>query len=176
MKRHTRTKADEWLELLTVVGQVIVLSFGFALVFSWEADIQPRALAMIVLVLLVLIYPMGDRLKNILQQEIKELHKAHGFTQTIIVFRNLMEGKSEYEQMSTDEKLRKAQEIVKQLENVQKSQIKFSEGFDKGFEDERKESGSDRIEFIANAFGIVVYLFILIGISVFIGWLISLAF
>lgn len=133
MKKQ-RTKADEWLELSTVVGQVIVLSAGFALVFSWEADLQPRTFAMIVLALLVLIYPMTDRLKNILQRETKELHKAHGFTQTVVVLRNLIEGKSEYEQMSTDEKLRKAQEMVKQFENVQKSRIEFSEGFDKGYD------------------------------------------
>ena len=42
--------ANDRMELWTVVVQAIVLSIGFALVFSWDEDLIPKALTAINLV------------------------------------------------------------------------------------------------------------------------------
>ena len=42
-------KTDETIGRNNIIMQMIVLSIGFALVISWEAAIQPRLLAFIIL-------------------------------------------------------------------------------------------------------------------------------
>ena len=167
-------KVNDRLELWTVVAQAFVLSIGFALVFSWDVDFSPKALTAMILILLVLIYPMPDRLKNGFQKEIKEIHKVHGVTQVMILeLRELIPDKSDLEEMSSEEKLAKAQDMAERLETLRSE---FDEGFEKGFQHERGVSGADQVELMGNAVGIIVYLGALIGGSALIGWLVSLPF
>jgi len=169
-----KVSVNDRLELWTVMGQVMVLSIGFALVFFWEADFPPKALTAMILILLVLIYAMPDRLKNVLQEYIKELYKAHGITQVMILeLRELIPGKTDLEKLLPDEKLAKAQEMAERLETLRSE---FDESFEKGFQHERSVSGADQIKFFGNTLAIIVYLAALIGGSALIGWLISSLF
>lgn len=166
--------ANDRLELWTVVGQVAVLSVGFALVFSWEADFSPKALMVMILTLLVLIYAMPDRLKNVLQKDVRELHKAHGITQTMILeLRELIPNKIDLEKMTPEEKFAKAQEISEKLESFR---TEFDESFEKGFQLERSESNADQIEFFGNSLAIIVYLAVVVSVSALIGWFVSSLF
>jgi hypothetical protein len=163
--------ANDRMELWTVVVQAIVLSIGFALVFSWNEDSIPKALAAINIVLLVLIYAMPDRLRNALQKEIKELHKAHGVTQVMIMeLRESIPDKTDLERLSFEDKLAKVQDIAKKLDTVRSG---FNKSFEEGFQYERSIGGADQIQFFADTLGTTVYLSALIGGSAFIGWLIS---
>ena len=160
------TKANEKFMDLTLVNQIIVLSIGFALVISWEAAIQPRLLALIILILLVLIYPMADRLNF----KIMEFHKSHAKTHCLLIeIRHLVIGKSGYENITKDELVSRVHEWVDQLD-------KFDEGFEEGFKSERETSGADKTDFFADTFRFAFYLSTLIGGSALIGWLVSLAF
>ena len=112
---------------------------------------------------------MIDRLKNILQQEIKELHKVLGFTQVMIMeLKDLLPEQSKKEQMTEDKKLQKAQELTEQYEELR---LQFDENFDKAF-----KITTYHKEFMVNSLGIMFYLSVLIGVSAFIGWLIELLF
>jgi len=166
--------ANDRLEILTMAAQAIVLSIGFAFVFSWNTDFQPKALTAMILTLLVLIYPMPDRIKNVFQKDIKELHKGHGITQTMILeLRELIPDKIDLEKLSPEEKLLKTQEMAERLETLQS---KFDESFEKGFQHERNVSRADQIDFFGNTLAIIAYFALLIGGSALIGWLISLLF
>lgn len=166
--------ASDRLELWTMVGQVIVLTVGFALVFSWDGEFAQRALLSMIFVLLVLIYPMPDRLRNMLQREIRELHKVHDVTQVMLLeLRDSIPEKSENVEMSSEEKLRKAEDIAQRLETVRSE---FDQSFEEAFQHERTITGADRAEFLGSALGIVVYLAGLIGVSALLGWFISLGF
>ena len=168
------TKADEGVEVLTIIGQVIVLSVGFALVFSWDADIQPRLLALIILILLILIYPMTDRLNNKAQEQFIELQKAHGLTQMLMMeLRERMPEISEDEHMSQEDKIIKAQGIADKYETLR---LEFEESFKKQTEHTRSMTGADQTDFLATALGMAFYFSGLIGGSALIGWLISLPF
>lgn len=164
--------ANDRMELWTVVVQAIVLSIGFALVFSWDEDLIPKALTAINLVLLVLIYAMPDRLKNALQKEHKKLYKAQGLTQFMILeLRESIQDKTDFERLSFEDKLAKAQDIAKRLDTLRSE---FNKSFEEGFQYERSIGGADQIQFFTDTFGTTVYLAALIGGSAFIGWLISL--
>ena len=75
------TKTPDKIFDRNLIMQMIVLSIGFALVISWETAIQPRLLAVIILILLVLIYPMPERLNL----RFIELFKFHGITQILLL-------------------------------------------------------------------------------------------
>ena len=160
------TKANEKFMDLTLVNQVIVLSIGFALVISWEAAIQPRLLALITIILLVLIYPMADRLNY----KIMDYQKTHAKTHILLMeIRHFVIGKSGYENIAKDELASRVHEWIDQLE-------KFDEGFEEGFKLERETSGADKTDFFADVFRVAFYLSTLIGSSALIGWLVSLVF
>ena len=91
----------------------------------------------------------------------------------ILELRELIPDKSDLEEMSSEEKLAKAQDMAEKLETLRSE---FDEGFEKGFQHERGVSGADQVEFMGNAVGIIVYLVALIGGSALIGWLVSLPF
>ena len=166
--------ANDRLELWTVAVQATVLSIGFALVFLWDAEFPPKALTAMILILLILIYAMPDRLNSVLQKEAKELHKAHGFTQAMILeLRELIPGEPDHDKLSSEEKLAKAQDMAERFEKLRSH---FEESFEKGFRHERSVSSADQIEFLGNSLAITVYLAALIGGSALIGWLISLLF
>ena len=167
-------KANDRMELWTVGLQAVVLSIGFALIFSWNEDLIPKALATINLILLVLIYAMPDRLKNSLQNEIRELHKAHGVTQTLIQeLRESIPDKIDLEDLSSSDKLAKVHEMAKRLDTFRSE---FGKSFDASFQHERSVCGTDKIQFLSDTLGTTVYLFALIGGSALLGWLISLLF
>ena len=166
---------NERLEILEIIGQVTVLSLGFALVYSWEADFQPRLLALFILILLVLIYPMTGRLNNNAEKNMIELQKAIGFTQYLIFLEvsGLKTGTFEDDHLTTEEKLRKAQEFADQFENLR---LGYEESFEKGSHLERERSGTDRLNFLVRSYSVAIYLFVLIAISAIIGWFIFVLF
>ena len=152
------TKTPDKIFDRNLIMQMIVLSIGFALVISWETAIQPRLLAVIILILLVLIYPMPERLNL----RIIELVKLHGMTHTLLMeIRHFVIGKSGYENISEEEFTSKAHEWSDQLG-------KFRESFEEGFESEVDASGATFIN--------ILYLLFIIGSSALIGWLVSLPF
>ena len=160
------TKAQDKLMDLTLVNQIIVLSIGFALVISWEAAIQPRLLALIVLILLVLIYPMPDRLNF----KIMEFQKTHAKTHYLLMeIRYFVIGKPGYENIAKEELVSKVDEWANQLD-------KFDEVLEEDLKLRREISGADPGDFFVDALNMAFYLFILIGASALIGWLVSLAF
>lgn len=162
------------MELWTTVGQAFVLTAGFALVFSWDGEFALRALLSMILVLLALIYPMPDRLRNAVEQQVRELHKAHGLTQVMLAeLRDAVPVKPENEDISSEEKLRKAENIAQRLETTRSE---YDQSFNEAFQNERTLTRADRAEFLGDALGIVVYLAGLIGGAAFLGWLVSLAF
>ena len=168
------TKASDRMELLTIIGQAIVLSAGFALVFSWEAEIQAKLLALIILILLILIYPMPDRLNNKMEEKFIELYKAHGFTQGLIFeLKESIPGTIEDDRLTPEERLEKAHKVKDELE---KFHLRYSKSFDATFKNERELSGRDKFEFFADSLTLVLYLIGLIGISALIGWFGSLLF
>lgn len=163
--------ADDRMELWTVILQVVVLTIGFSLIFSWGADLEAKGLAVINLVLLALIYAMPDRIKNSLQKEIRELHKSHGVTQTMIMeLREVIPDKVDFDKLPSDEQLERAQGMATRLENVRSE---FGKSFDRGFQDERSVGGGDRVQFFADVLGTTVYLSALVGTSALLGWLLA---
>lgn len=166
-------KADDRLEVLTMIGQGVVLTAGFALVFSWQGEFALRALLSLILVLLVLIYPMPDRTRAVLQQDMRELQKAHGLTQALLVeLRTQTSQSSDDAEVTSEEKTEKAQGIATELEALQ---AEFGDSFDAAFEHERALSGADRVAFLGNALGLLVYLGGLIGGSALLGWFVARA-
>ena len=142
------TKAQDKLMNLTLVNQIIVLSIGFALVISWEAAIQPRLLALIIIILLVLIYPMAARLNY----KIMDYQKTHTKTHYLLMeIRHSVIGKSGYENIAKDELASRVHEWIDQLE-------KFDEGFEEGFKSERETIGADRTDFFVDTFRFTFYL------------------
>ena len=163
--------ANDRMELWTIGVQAIVLSIGFALIFSWSEDWIPKTLAAVNLVLLVLIYAMPDRLRNSLQKEIKELHKAHGFTQTMILeLRASIPDRVDLKTQASVDQFAKAQEMAERFDTFRSE---FEKGFEESFQHERSVKGVNQNQFFADIFGTTAYLSALIGGSVLLGWLIS---
>ena len=160
------TKTPDKIFDRNLIMQMIVLSIGFALVISWETAIQPRLLAVIILILLVLIYPMPERLNL----RIIELVKLHGMTHTLLMeIRHFVIGKSGYENIAMEELVSRVDQWADQLE-------KFDEVLEEDLKLKREISGADPGDFFFDALNMAFYLFILIGASALIGWLVSLAF
>ena len=152
------TKSSDIYDLAGIIMQVIVLSTGVALVISWDAAIQPRLLALIILILLVLIYPMPERLSL----RFGESNKLHGITQCLLLdIQHSVTEKSGYEDITKTDLIKKINQWEVQIN-------KFGESFDEKYDTKAGALWSKIID--------QIYLLTIIGSSALIGWLVSLAF
>ena len=152
------TKASDIYDLAGIIMQVIVLSTGVALVISWDAAIQPRLLALIILILLVLIYPMPERLSLMFG----ESNKLHGITQCLLLdIQHSVTEKSGYEDITKAD-------LIKKLNQWEIKLDKLIETFDEKY-DSKAVALKDSIVH-------PIYLLFIIGSSSLIGWLVSLVF
>jgi len=158
-----KDKQDLW----TMAVQALVLSAAFALVFSWETAAEPRMLTLMIVILLVLQYPMSDRLKDWLEKEIIELHKTQDVTELMVAYLlDGLPGKAADERLPLSDKLAKATKLAEQVE-------KLGQDYEKGFERQLRSTDTYRLDFLVNTFGVLMYLGILIGSAALVGWLVS---
>lgn len=164
-KKKSRDVQDLWV----ISGQIIVLAVGFFAVFSWNADIEPKILLMIILTIVILQYPMHDRLRSVLGDEVMEVRKALYVAQIMLMdIRRSLDIDDEARGEADHKLIQQAEHMADQMQSIQNT-------FDDAFEGARKSSGEFRIDYLLNTVGVIVYQGIIIGIAALLGWLTSLA-
>ena len=152
-----------------ISGQIIVLAVGFFTTFSWEADIEPKILLMIIFTIVVLQYPVHDRLRDILGGELIEVRKGLYVVQIMLM--DIRRGLNlDHETIGGVD-----QNLVQQAERMADEIQAIQQSFDDAFEGARKGSGEFWIDYFLNTVGVVVYLGLMIGIAALLGWLASIA-
>lgn len=168
MKLRSNDRLENW----TAIGQFCVLIVGFALIFSWEADFQPKALATLGLALLVLIYAMPDRLRNRIQEDTLELQKSHAISQILLLeILEIIPSKASRHEPPADDQNARIKKIAHKLATLRSDANRYVE---EGFYEERDSKCADRAESAASAIGLTLYLTSLIGLAALSGWIVSL--
>lgn len=164
-KKRSRDIQDLWM----IGGQIVVLALGFFSAFSWEADIEPKILLMTILTIVVLQYPMHDRLRNVLGDELMEARKGIHIAQIMLM--DIRRGLDLEHETTDGENLN----LVQQAERMADEMQAIQKSFDEAFEGARRRVGEFWIDSFVNTIGVVVYLGIVIGVAALVGWVASIA-
>lgn len=164
-KKKSRDIQDLWM----IGAQIVVLALGFFSAFSWEAEIEPKIFLMTILTIVVLQYPMHDRLRNVLGNELMEARKGIHVTQIMLM--DLRRGLDIEHKAAEDE----GRDLVQQAERMADELQGIQRSFDEAFEGARRGAGEFWIDSLVNTIGVVVYLGIVIGVAALVGWLANIA-
>lgn len=152
-----------------IAFQIVLLSVGFALTYSWDAELQPKVLTMAILTIVILLYPMPDRLNDSLRDKFVELQRDLKVTQIILMeMRDRLGVKEQWEDLSGSEVVEKTEALVKELESAHQE---FSDSFEKA----REGSGAFLVDFLEYSVGALVYIGGVLGVAAVLGWAATLA-